>query len=387
MIERAGIALSRLAFDATYNITRVSGAPGPAIFTPATSHVLSDTSSIPKIMEAFDQAVGFDTSLPYNGFTVAYPIGANSRQREAFHNANLYAHDHFHAWANGYGVKNKSQEERRDVNFLFVDLTPGQIAAKLARGNVGSRGWTYNLRGGNLISLSEQEENERQGWPAQEVFDKFVQSIVPEDIQLNLVGILRPEGPFPNLSASELVSKFGDGVQAQWVTLDDLSYGAAIIMNRQRVYGSDEEWDGPTHTYLPTGVRLANGQILTILHANVHCPTNINALFTTYQDEQTTVTIRLLLGTSPFGNPVTLENITPKPRGQARIKVRYELTEYGHGRLFVEEMGEKSGKVFKGLGSALYYNKTEIEAYRNETTNKQIEITYGKDGVVGELPP
>jgi hypothetical protein len=386
MAQRAGVALSRLAFDATYTITRVSGAPGPAVFTPPTSHTLSNSSSIPEIMTAFTQAVDIDLTSRDNKYAVAYPIGASSEQRKGFYSASMNTFDHFHAWANGYGVKSAPKEEKRGVRFLFVDLTAGQGAAKMAVGNYSSRGWTYKLQGDKFTTLSEEQESELQGWTAQEVFDKLVQPVIPDDGHLDVVGILRPEGSLPSLVPSELESKL-PGVTVEWVSLSDISHGTALVMNREPVYDSDDDEDGPGRTYLPTGVRLANGQVVTILHANAYCPIDRKVVFTTSQDDQTSVTVNVLMGTTPFGEPITLQNITPKPKGEARIRVKYDVSEYGGATCIVEEVGKESERVRKTFGSALSYYKAKIDAYKAETTNKQVEMQLGTDGVVGELPP
>ncbi|PVF92717.1 hypothetical protein CPB86DRAFT_165208 [Serendipita vermifera] len=239
--------------------------------------------------------------------------------------------------------------------------------------------------GAKSIILSEEEQRGTESWTAQDIYDKLVKSLLPPNNKtLELVGILRPESSLPNLSASELGSMF-DSVPVKWVQLTDISHGAAIVMNREvLVYDWDKVNCGPTKTRLPTGIALASGKTVTIVSANTYCPVKCKMLFTNSQDNQTTATAKILRGTAPF-NELTLTGLTPKLKGEARIKVIFEITKYGDANLGIEEFGTDN-KVHRDFESLLIWNQAEIDAYEKETTNKQIDKTVGADGVVGELP-
>ncbi|PVF92367.1 hypothetical protein CPB86DRAFT_791214 [Serendipita vermifera] len=384
MASRAGIALSRLAYDAQFTLTRVDGAPGPAVFSsPQTPHTLSEAQTIKDMTNAFERVIDFDVTERDNGYTITYPLAANKDQRDGFNKAKLYSHDHFHAWANGVGYGGWNDgKEKWNVYFLFVDVTPGQVAAKCVYGNTSKRGWTYNF-GDKSAILSEEEQAGVESWTAQDVYDKLVQPLLPpNNKKLSLVGILRPEGTLPNLDASELESKL-NGVPLRWVQLNDLSYGAAVIMNCQAIYDSDIDY-GPSDTPLPTGITLANGKTMTIITAHTYCPSGTKLIFTTSEDNQPSATVKILRGTTPF-EQLTLNGLTPKPKGEARIKVSFELTEHGHARCTIGEVGTDK-RAYQNFGSILIWNKAEVDAYKKETTNKQIDKVVGEDGVVGELP-
>ncbi|PVF92267.1 hypothetical protein CPB86DRAFT_791312 [Serendipita vermifera] len=345
--SRAGIALSRLAYDAKFTITRVdAGYPGPAVFCSPTTHTLSEAHTIKDVIEAFERIIDFDLTQDENEYLVAYPIASNSDQRKGVQNAKLHSHDHFQAWANGVVYKECNDgESKQDVCLLFVDLSPGQVAAMVGYGNMYSWGWTYNSTGTKSVILSEKEQGDAENWTTQDVFDKLVQPILtPSNKKLELAGVLRPEGSLPNLSASELETKF-NGIPVKWVQLTDISYGAAVFMNRQSFgYDSDDVGVGPAIAPLPIGIALANGKTTTIVPASTHCPVERQMFFTNSQDNQTTVTVKLLRGTTPI-NELTLKGLTPKPRGEARIKVICEIEDHAdYARLTIKEVDDQGGR-------------------------------------------
>ncbi|PVF92269.1 hypothetical protein CPB86DRAFT_802170 [Serendipita vermifera] len=362
MASRAGIALSRLTYDAQFAITRVDGYPGPAVFCSPTIHTLSEAHTIKDMMNAFECIIDFDLTNDENGYSIAFPIAANPEQREGIHSAKLYSYDHFHAWANGIGGYNEG-ETKRDVYLLFVDLTPGQVAAKVGYGNLNSWGWSYNLIGSKSVILSEEEQRGAEIWTAQDVYNKLVKSLLPpNNKRLERVGILRPEGSLSNLSASELESMF-NSVPIKWIQLTDISYGAAVVMNR---------------------ITLANGKTITIIPASAYCPVKRKIFFTNSQDNQTTATIKVLRGTTPV-NELKFEGLSSKPKGEAIFKIMFEITYDGDAILAIEEVGTNN-KVHRDLFGILNSNKTEMDAYEKEMMNKQVDMTIGTDGVVGELP-
>ncbi|PVF92270.1 hypothetical protein CPB86DRAFT_197224 [Serendipita vermifera] len=386
MASRAGIALGRLAYDAQFAITRVDGYPGPAIFCSPTTHTLSEAHTIKDMIEAFELVIDFDLTHDENGYAIAYPIASNFDQCKGVQNAKLYSHDHFHAWANevGHSVCNDG-ESKQDVYLLFVDLTPGQVASKVHYGNMYSWGWRYNWPGTKAIVLSEEEQQGTESWTSQDVFDKLVKSILPpHDKKLELVGILRPQGSFPNLSAFELGSMF-NSVPIKWIQLTDISYGTAMLMHSQALsYDLGKVPGGPAKARLPAGITLANGKTITIVSACTYCPVERKLFFTNSQDNQTTATVKIVRGITPF-QKLTLEGLTPKPRGEARIKVIFEIGRHGYTSLKIEEGGTDK-KVYQSFESILYCDRLEMDAYEKQTTGKQIDMTIGADGIVGELP-
>ncbi|PVF92266.1 hypothetical protein CPB86DRAFT_717745 [Serendipita vermifera] len=380
MASRAGIALSRLAYDAQFTITRVDGYPDPAVFRPPTTHTLSEAHTIKDMIDTFERVIDFDLTHDENGYTIAYPIASNSDQRGGFYKANLYSHDHFHAWANGTGYGEFSDGEgKRDVCLLFMDLTPGQVAANVGYGNLNSRGWTYNSMSAKSIILSEEEQRD--------VYDKLIKPIVPSWPELHHIGILRPEEAFPDISATDLESMFPEA-RVRWVTLDDIAHGAAVDLYRspssQSASHSPPDW-GLFIAPLPISVILANGHLVMVIPEKEKLPMKATAIFTTSRDNQTTATIRMYVSITPVGE-VTLEGLIPKLKGQTRIKVTLRIDSIEDTRMTVEELGTglKQAKDFGDL--FLWYLEDTGYSVDMESMSEPTAMTFGEDGVIGELP-
>ncbi|PVF92268.1 hypothetical protein CPB86DRAFT_791314 [Serendipita vermifera] len=378
MASLAGIALSRLTYDAEFSITRVDGYPiGPITFYPPTIHTLPEAHTIKEMTDAFERVIDFDLGHRKNGYAITYPIASNTAQRSGIVVANMYSHDHFYVWANRIARKEfMGRKYEPNSDFLFVDLTPGQIAAKFGHTVMGMRYWTHGFSETKSLILSEEQQQGLEGWTAQDVYAKLVKPFLSSTTKkLDLVGILLPEGALSNFSSSE-IEKALSGIDVRWVHLNDLSYGAAVTMNEDLFNDSDDS-DEEEYPCVPIGITLANGKTVTIV---TYCPVNRKVLFTNSQDNQTTATVKILVGTTPF-NKLTLEGLTPKPKGQTRIKVTLAFTKYGFAKMTVEEVGTDK-KVHRDLGRILNWGVDT----RKDTTNEQVDMIVGMDGVIGELP-
>jgi hypothetical protein len=381
MIQRAGIALSRLAYDADLSITRIDYDPKPTFSLP-TNHKLVEGHTVGEIVKKFDTLVGFDTEHEYNGFAVSIPISASEEQRKAFRDASsCRSSDHFDAWVNGYAKDAPGYETY--LNFLFIDLTPGQVASKIASGSISASGWRYNSAGDAHINLGDVSSLNTHT-----VYDKLVRSIVPWGTRLHVVGILRPEGAFPEVFATDLEYKFPN-TAVKWVTLDDLSHGAAIKMSHEPT--SRPAWScntGTSVTNLPIGITLASGKSVVMLPKGTRLPTKQKFFFTNAQDDQTTATIRLCLATKPYPD-VTLERLIPRPRGQAAIGVKIMIGNERYQPIIVriEEVGTGLKKVVKLRSMSLSVEAVNAASKAHEEgTSGLVEMVLGKDGLIGALP-
>jgi hypothetical protein len=382
MTQRAGIALSRLAYDADYSITRMNY-NHCAVFSPPIHHKLVDGYSVDEILNIFDNIVEFDTKLGDNGFAVSIPISASIEQRRAFYDANhSRLNDHFHTWAYKYVAESTLEytEYKGDVNLLFIDLTPGQVASKLVNGSISKQRWHYSQDGEVYICLDE----DFVALNTQDVYDKLVKSIVPTETRLDRVGILRPEGAFPGVSIIDLEYKFTH-FPVEWVTLDDLSYGAALVMSREPLLGCQME---PIYIFLPIGIATADGKSVTIFSEEEDAPAERKFILTTSQDDQTTASIRLVRGNEPFGE-ISLEGMIPRPKGQAAIKFMLSIDDSAETMVTMEEVGTDL-KRDKSLGNIENWrsNITQYEAYQRyyKEESKQVSIAIGENGSIGELP-
>ncbi|PVF91836.1 hypothetical protein CPB86DRAFT_820161, partial [Serendipita vermifera] len=202
MIQRAGIALGRPAYDADFSITRVDYDPSPAFptFAAPTRHKLADAHTVEDILETFNNVVGFDAKLEYNGFFVSVPIGSSPEQLKAFYHATNYrACDHFYVWATLHGLGVKRDE--MGVNVLFIDLTPGQVASKLMTGNLKPLYW-----GSTLLSYGHTSLGDTILSSAQDIYDKLVAPLASSGVKVHRVGILRPEDVLPGISNADVES-------------------------------------------------------------------------------------------------------------------------------------------------------------------------------------
>ncbi|CAG8744236.1 7963_t:CDS:1, partial [Acaulospora colombiana] len=346
-------------------------------FSSPTIHTLPEAYTLKDMTDSFERVIDFDLTYNQNAYTIAYPVAANQHQQELLSKGFPCSHDHLCAWANGCTYISM---KKGDVGVLLVDLTPGQIAAKQAWGNAFI-GWMYNVEAGKSVILSEEQQQDVDDWTSQDVFDKLVRHVLPpSDRKLELVGFLRPEGALPNLSASELESTF-NGTPVKWIQLIDIAYGAAVVMMVFLEYRKLVLPKAP----LPIGITLANGKTITIIPANAYPPVDCKFLFTNSQENQTTATVKVLRGTIPC-QELKIEDLAPKPRGEARLKVTLRIRSGGHWSL---ELGEfETGRITNLDSEGIcIQDEAEIDAYEKETTNRQIDIVIGADGVVGELPP
>jgi hypothetical protein len=373
MAQRAGVALSCLANNAPFSITRVDGAPAAGTFSPSTQHNL-DQSSVRDAMGTITRSVGFDTAPVDNDFAITFPIGVSEEQEKAFGGTNIYSHDHSMAFLNAYA---SSASDEDDVDGLFIDLTPGQVAAKLASGGVRDGKWYFKGTFVRPVVLGDVKD-----LSLQTVMDKLVTPVAPNYMQLYCVGILRPESAFPNISSSDLEARFPD-TPVKWVSLDNLSHGAALFMHRQ-IIASNDDWDCAEFTYLPLGLALANGQRVTVVPGEHLLPMERKVVLSTSKDNQTSVTLRFVIGTLPWGE-VVLEGLSPKPKGEARIKLAISCDRNGGTSVTAEEVGSAVNKVQR-LKNILNHSLEDAKAYEADTSNQQLEQTLGPDGVIGELP-
>ncbi|PVF92067.1 hypothetical protein CPB86DRAFT_240531 [Serendipita vermifera] len=286
----------------------------------------------------------------------------------------MYSHDHCMAFLNGYA---SDKSDNNDLDGLFIDLTPGQVATKLVNGGIHNKKWYFTGSEARQVVLGGISDE----LSIQTMMDKLVNPIAPEYTRLYCIGILRPEGAFPNLSSTDLEARF-PGTPVKWVTLDDLSHGTAVFMHRQNT--SYEDSIGPEYSYLPLGLVLANGQTVTVLPSDQLLPTDRRIVLSTSKDNQKTATLRFVIGTIPWGE-VVLEGLSPKARGEARIKLTIDCGHNGGTVVTAEEVGSAMKRVQR-LKNILDHSSEDAKAYEAETTKKQVEQTPGVDGVIGELP-
>jgi hypothetical protein len=377
----AGIALGSITEGAPLVCTRFEGADHnnrwsykPFIPSPPTEHRLHGSNCGDIV-----NSISTETCLEYvadpKAFTWSYPIATTEAQRVAFEAADEHSHDHCTAFlsACSFGALN-SQDV---VEVLFIDLTPGQVAAMVMRGaNYYGGQWT-SKKPGKKIVLGEIEKL------SIEKFDELVALVAPNLPTLQCVAVLRPEGAFPELLSIKVELKFIN-IPFKWVSLADLSCGSAMLLYHRLGldYLEMPLFPGGYSLYPDVYyVTLADGRLINISPHNVDLGYRFWLFFTTSKDNQITATLRLF-GRNTVYDDLTIKGLAPGPKGSTRIKV---TTEY-------DQVNGGSVTTVQGLGSNLNVRLPLRGEPRNETEGSDDIFTrvqyvqFGIDGVIGELP-
>ncbi|PVF91839.1 hypothetical protein CPB86DRAFT_791758, partial [Serendipita vermifera] len=364
MVQTAGIALGRLTCDAEFAICHNAARyPDKSIII---YQKLVNCCTVEDIIDTLHNAIGFDARYKYNAFMVSIPIGASTMQNAAFsfHQiSHAYWCNHFHAWASLYSLR----AEINDLgwyNLLFVDLTLGQEASKFSRGCITHQGW---------LSETHEKENLKEDVSSlslQSIYDRLVTSVVPSGMTVHKVGILRPEGALPGVSCADLESMFLD-TPIQWVTLDGLANGADFAIHQEQSINSRN------NSSFPTRIMLANGKLVTVIPEDEDLHTQASVFFTTSQDNQTTATAKVYVYTTLVGE-VKLEGLTPRSKGEARIKVELSIGVRGNAKIMMQELGTNL-KAHKDLGMIPFDDSNDrypdYDYLWEENSIEEVELT------------
>jgi hypothetical protein len=138
MPESMGIALSRIADQAPFFCTKVSCSTSFGTdFESPTEHLLEGhtlTEIIQTITNSFSS-----NDRPIEVIAISCPIALSREQYEVLHRAYKHTHDHCAAFLKGCRFNVKGMIDIAEC--LFLDLTPGQVAAKLVRGKINYGLW------------------------------------------------------------------------------------------------------------------------------------------------------------------------------------------------------------------------------------------------------
>jgi hypothetical protein len=372
----AGIALGRITDRAPVFCT-IGDHTSSESFGPTTEHKLDGDSTL-DIIKTVNEIMSLGPIRPKTEVALSHPIYLSDEQRKSFYKVHLYIHDHCAAFLNGchFGI----EESEGEVDSLFLDLTPGQVAVSLVRGVISDGEWCISK--GKQVALTVLGTVDLVS--VQEIFDKLIIPTAPSLAALQCVGILRPEGAFPSISNCELASRFLD-IPVKWLSVADLSYGSAVWMYRRQRFFDDVKHLSP----LTLGIKVASGEIVNIIPEDFPLPTTRQFYFTTSRDHQTTATLQIFRGSVLCGQ-VILKGLIPGLRSTARIKVSAEWvycrTSYmtcDLTTIYAEELGSMvQAKV--NLGGVDWADVQRNPGYWESV--KQLPLAFGRDGVIGELP-
>ena len=369
MSTSVGVALSRVAGGAPFSLTSVSGQLKEPILGKTTNHKFSG-DPLDAILKSISDHTGNAT------LALALPTCVSGEERKALRDVNRVSFSHSVSFIelNSFEITNT---DNRPINVLFLDATPGQAAAELSSAELEGD-WFVTSEAKTVLTETHSET-----LSPQDIIEKLVVPTVPKATKLDQIAILRPEGESTELE-SALTTRFS-GARVKWVTLTDLSRGAALWIHRRPLMTPDTKiicsFDiVPVHI----GIVLANGQIATVVRRLTIPPSSKTIVLTTSHDNQTTATLQFVNGKKPCGQ-VVLEEIVPKPKGDVRIQATIEIDHDGKEVATVEELGSTNKKVVE-LVSFFSCSKEEIEEFvTQENSGANAQIYYdGRE--VGELP-
>ncbi|KIM29849.1 hypothetical protein M408DRAFT_108230 [Serendipita vermifera MAFF 305830] len=367
----AGIALSRVAGGAPFALTTISSAGGERTLSESTTGTLAGNTPA-AIVSSVSSAIGNGPNKP-SAFSLAFPIGLPDEQRKALRDVNTSSFDHLTAIIN-LNESNVSNTDSGEVNFLFIDLTPGQVAFERSSAELDEGSW--------LVIPEEKVMLTQEPKSAEGVINQLVAPIVPPSTRFQQIALFPSEDSAPAGLLQALQSKYPNTL-VKWVSLAEISRGAALCIQRRPPGSSTVEFLGAFVAPVPIGITLANGKVVTAVQRKVYFPSKKSITLTTSRDNQTSVTVNFVNGTTPAGK-IVLEGITPKPKGTVRIQVTLDMDYEGKTVVTVEESGTENKKVGE-LTSVLNSSKEEMEAYvEREEAGQTQQVVLGDE--VGALP-
>jgi molecular chaperone DnaK len=157
------------------------------------------------------------------------------------------------------------------------------------------------------------------------------------------------------------------------VNPDEVVAIGAAIQGTQLLLGSKSEVLLLDVTPLSLGIETLGGVLTKLIERNTTIPTTKKQVFSTAEDSQPAVTIRVFQGESPIAeNPanrllgqVNLEGIPPAPRGMPQVEVAFDIDHNGILNVSAKDLG--TGKEQKiRIESSSGLSQGEVEKMRRE---------------------
>jgi molecular chaperone DnaK len=157
------------------------------------------------------------------------------------------------------------------------------------------------------------------------------------------------------------------------VNPDEVVAVGAAIQGGQLLLGSKADVLLLDVTPLSLGIETMGGVLTKLIERNTTIPTTKKEVFSTAEDNQTAVTVRVFQGESPIANSPSnrllaqfnLEGIPPAPRGVPQIEVTFDIDHNGILNVSAKDLG--TGKEQKiRIESSSGISPTEVERMRKE---------------------
>jgi molecular chaperone DnaK len=157
------------------------------------------------------------------------------------------------------------------------------------------------------------------------------------------------------------------------VNPDEVVAVGAAIQGAQLLLGSKSDVVLLDVTPLSLGIETLGGVLTKLIEKNTTIPKTETQTFSTAEDNQRAVTVRVFQGESPIANSPSnrllgqfnLEDIPPAPRGMPQIEVTFDIDHNGILHVSAKDKGTGKEKKIR-IESSSGLSSTEIEKMRKE---------------------
>ncbi|KAF8157107.1 heat shock protein 70kD, peptide-binding domain-containing protein [Crassisporium funariophilum] len=239
-------------------------------------------------------------------------------------------------------------QDHSEQNELVLDVGLNRAAAQLMTTEVDegirfsdvSKDFIVNVAGDiTLAMLTTQLVDPAVAWL------KATPTTSGADLKRILIVNSSP-GAVPQL-VEELRSRF-KALPIEVVAEPKLSHCAASIALECYKYSIQPHTNLLISNVVPlrVGIAKADGFVLTLLRRNCTLPSQRSAVLTTSTDNQTSVTVRIVVGVSPRNKDNTiiaelvLDGLEPRPKGVPHIRVTLDVEHLGQTHIVAEEVTE-----------------------------------------------
>jgi molecular chaperone DnaK len=157
------------------------------------------------------------------------------------------------------------------------------------------------------------------------------------------------------------------------VNPDEVVAIGAAIQGAQILLGSKSDVVLLDVTPLSLGIETLGGVLTKLIERNTTIPATKKQVFSTAEDNQPAVTVRVFQGESPIASSASnrllgqfnLEDLPPQPRGVPQIEVAFDIDHNGILHVSAKDLGTGKEKKIR-IESSSGLNASEIERMRKE---------------------